>query len=81
MKQEEIGKQLKEIKLLIKKQDDKPLSFKEASAYLHFAPSYLYKITSMKKIPFYKPAGKMIFFSRCELDEWIFAKSKVKGQK
>jgi excisionase family DNA binding protein len=52
--------------------DDKPLTFKEACAYLGYAPSYLYKLTYRKIIPHYKPTGKMIFFSKNELDEWIF---------
>lgn len=80
MKQEAIAKQLEEIKVLLKKKDDKPLSFKEACTYLGFAPSYLYKLTYRKVIPHYKPTGKMLFFSKCELDEWIFSKAKVKIQ-
>jgi excisionase family DNA binding protein len=66
---------------LLKKKDDRPLNFKEACAYLGFAPSYLYKLTYRKVIPHYKPTGKVLFFSKCELDEWIFAKSKIKIQK
>ena len=60
---------------LLKKKDDKPLTFKEACAYLGYAPSYLYKLTYRNVIPHYKPTGKMIFFSKNELDEWIFRSS------
>ena len=60
---------------LLKKKDDKPLTFKEACAYLGYAPSYLYKLTYRKVIPHYKPTGKMIFFSKNELDQWIFKSS------
>lgn len=74
MQKEEIGKQLEEIKLLIKKKDDKPLSFKEACAYLGYKPSYLYKLTAKKLIKCYKPSGKILFFSKLELDEWIYGK-------
>jgi len=81
MKQEAIAKQLEEIKVLLKKKDDKPLSFKEACAYLGFAPSYLYKLTYRKVIPHYKPTGKMLFFSKCELDEWIFDKRNERSEK
>lgn len=76
----EILTKLNELETLLKKKDDKPLSFKEACAYLGFAPSYLYKLTYRKVIPHYKPTGKMLFFSKCELDEWIFSKAKVKIQ-
>lgn len=70
---------LNNLEQLLKKKDDKPLSFKEACAYLGFAPSYLYKLTYRKVIPHYKPTGKMLFFSKCELDEWIFSKANPKG--
>lgn len=54
------------------RQTSKPLTFKEACAYLGYAPSYLYKLTYRKIIPHYKPTGKMIFFSKAEIDGWIF---------
>jgi excisionase family DNA binding protein len=73
-------KKLSKIENLLKKKDDRPLNFKEACAYLGFAPSYLYKLTYRKVIPHYKPTGKMLFFSKCELDEWIFSKAKVKSE-
>jgi len=60
---------------LLKKKDDKPLTFKEACIYLGYAPSYLYKLTYRNVIPHYKPTGKMIFFSKNELDEWIYKSS------
>ena len=74
-KKKEILKKLSTLEDLLKKKDDKPLTFKEACAYLGYAPSYLYKLTYRKIIPHYKPTGKMIFFSMNELDEWIFRSS------
>ncbi|MHB8871675.1 MAG: helix-turn-helix domain-containing protein [Candidatus Doudnabacteria bacterium] len=70
--QKEILKKLSTLEDLLKKKDDKPLTFKEACAYLGYAPSYLYKLTYRKVVPHYKPTGKIIFFSKNELDEWIF---------
>lgn len=83
MKKEEIKKQLEEIKTLLRKQGDKPLNFNQAAEYLGFSHSYLYKLTSRKIIPTHRPTGKMLFFSKAELDEWIFSskKSKVKSEK
>lgn len=72
---------LNNLEQLLKKKDDKPLSFKEACAYLGFAPSYLYKLTYRKVIPHYKPTGKMLFFSKCDLDEWIFEKRDERSKK
>lgn len=88
MKKDAIVIQLEEIKSLIKKSDNlalrqagKPLNFKEACAYLGFAPSYLYKLTYRNVIPHYKPMGKVLFFSKHELDEWVFARREVRGEK
>lgn len=83
MKKEEIKKQLEEIKTLLRKQGDKPLNFNQAAEYLGFSHSYLYKLTSRKIIPCHRPTGKMLFFSKAELDDWIFSskKSKVKSEK
>ncbi|MCL4548099.1 MAG: helix-turn-helix domain-containing protein [Bacteroidetes bacterium] len=67
-----ILKKLSKLEDLLKKKDDKPLTFKEACTYLGYAPSYLYKLTYKKIIPYYKPTDKIIFFSKNELDEWIF---------
>lgn len=76
MKKEEIKKQLEEIKTLLRKQDDKPLNFNQAAEYLGFSHSYLYKLTSRKIIPTHRPTGKMLFFSKAELDDWIFSSKK-----
>ena len=33
--------------------------------------SYLYKLTSTRQIPHYKPNGKMVYFNREELEKWL----------
>lgn len=83
MKAEEIKKQLAEIKSLIKRSDDiayrqasKPLNFNQAADYLGFSHSYLYKLTSRKIIPCHRPTGKVLFFSKAELDDWVFSKEQ-----
>lgn len=77
---EKVLEKLSSLENLLKKKDDKPLNFKEACAYLSFAPSYLYKLTYRKIIPHYKPSGKMLFFSKAELDEWIFKNRDQKSE-
>lgn len=49
------------------------LNLDEAALYTGMKKSYLYKLTSMKMIPHYKPAGKYCFFRRTELEEWLTA--------
>lgn len=55
------------------------LTLEEASKYTGFSCSTLYKLTSAHKIPFYKPAGKVILFEKKELLEWI-RKSRVEAK-
>lgn len=47
------------------------LNFKEAIEFLGVSKSMLYKLTHKKEIPYYKPNGKLIFFKKSELEEWI----------
>lgn len=47
------------------------LTSEEAARYMGFSMSYLYKLTMQHKIPHYKPMGKMCYFNRKELIEWL----------
>lgn len=47
------------------------LTSKEACQYLGFTNSYLYKLTSENKIPYYRPTNGHILFVRQELDNWV----------
>lgn len=46
------------------------LNAEEAARYLGYKRSYLYKLTSEKKITFHKPGGKKLFFKKADLDKW-----------
>ncbi len=56
-------------KLLIS--NKKVLTFDEACDYTGISRSYLYKLTSSGGIPFSKPNGKIIFFSKEKLNQWL----------
>lgn len=47
------------------------LTSDEAAKYLGISKSYLYKLTMSHKIPHYKPMGKMCYFNRMELEQWL----------
>ena len=47
------------------------LTSDEAARYLGISKSYLYKLTMQQKIPHYKPLGKMCYFNRVELEQWL----------
>ncbi|WP_341221593.1 helix-turn-helix domain-containing protein [Polaribacter atrinae] len=64
--------EIKELLLALDIQQKERLTVKEASAYLQLSKSCLYKMTSNKEIPFYIPGGKIIYFKKSELDDWVF---------
>lgn len=72
---QEISERLERIEMLLERSVNSTpkevMTIEEASKYLDFKPSYLYRLTSSNKIPFYKP-GHKVFFKRSELDEWVF---------
>jgi excisionase family DNA binding protein len=47
------------------------LTSDEAAKYMGVSKSYLYKLTMRQQIPHYKPMGKMVYFNRLELEEWL----------
>ena len=46
------------------------LSFRDAAIYLDLSHSYLYKLTSQNRIPYFKPQGKKIYFDLSMLEDW-----------
>lgn len=62
----------------MKTKNEEILSLKEAAEFLKVSKSCLYKKTSQKQIPYYKPPGcKRIYFRKEELEEWLLS-NKVK---
>ncbi len=59
------------ITVKIIKMSKKYLKLPEAALYLHVAKSSLYKMTSARSIPFYKPHGKNILFDLEDLDQYL----------
>lgn len=47
------------------------LTAEQAAEFLGLKPSYLYKLTSDKKIKFYKPQGKLIYFRKEDLEAFL----------
>jgi excisionase family DNA binding protein len=47
------------------------LSLEECAAYINVSASHLYKLTSTQQIPHFKPMGKMVYFDRAEIDDWL----------
>ena len=60
--------------LLEESHQTKPLTLKEAAKFLNLSQSHLYKLTSERKIPHFKPSGKKIYFDKSELIQWLTRK-------
>lgn len=49
------------------------LTAQEAARYMGISMSYLYKLTMRKQIPHYKPMGKVCYFQRQEIEQWLLS--------
>ncbi len=47
------------------------LTSDETARYMGISKSYLYKLTMNQQIPHYKPMGKMCYFNREEIEQWL----------
>jgi excisionase family DNA binding protein len=56
------------------------LTFEQAREYLGISESQLYKLTSSRKIPNFKPGGKMLYFRRMDLDNWMLSNRRLTGK-
>ncbi len=62
------------------KAQDKPLNVNEACTYLSIAKPTLYKLTSNRLIPHYKPNGSLLYFRKSDLDNFVFS-NKIETSK
>jgi len=47
------------------------LTVEDAAILLGLSPSTIYRWTMTKIIPHYKPNGKLVFFNKKELEDWM----------
>jgi len=47
------------------------LTLEEATRYIGISHSDMYKRTSNREIPHYKPRGKMVYFDRIEIENYL----------
>lgn len=53
------------------------LTAREVAVYLGVSVWYVNKMCAERTIPYYKPRGKMRYFKRTEIDEWV-CRNRVK---
>ena len=51
--------------------EKKLLTVEQASCQYGISKSFLYKLTFNRILPYYKPGGKLIFFDKNDLEEWM----------
>lgn len=60
------------------KSKEEVIPLNEAAEFLKVSKSCLYKKTSQKQVPYYKPPGcKQIYFRKSELEDWLLS-NKIK---
>lgn len=64
---------LQEIIDIVKTHSKEVLTAQETARYMGVSMSYLYKLTMKKQIPHYKPMGKVCYFKRDEVEEWLLS--------
>lgn len=55
------------------------LTTAQAAEYMGISMSALYKLTSSKRLPIYKPSGKKVYLKREEIDDYL-AKCRISSQ-
>ena len=68
---EDLLKEIKEILLASNLNAKETLSAKEAAQYMGISLNTLYQLTSQSKITHYKPSGKLIYFKKKDLDDFL----------
>lgn len=57
------------------------LNVEELAEYTGFKKSYIYKLVHTNSLPFSKPNGKVLFFDKVKIDEWLLQNpSKSMGE-
>lgn len=68
---EEVFEKLQEIKELASIGYKEVLNIKEVAALTGLSPAHIYRLTSEKRIPHYKPSCKMLYFNKAEINAWM----------
>ena len=67
----QINERLDKIERLVLIGSKDVLTMEEVSLMTGFSQSKLYRMTSSKTIPHYKPLGGKLFFDKTEIENWL----------
>ncbi len=71
--------EIKELKKLMLLQKE-VLTVIELSLYTGYTVDYIYKMVSLNQIPYSKPNGKKLFFSKVRIVEWLSSNKQLSEQ-
>lgn len=66
-----LREQIEELRRLVLTGTKEVLTIDECSMLTGYSKNFLYKLTSQRAIPFYKPLGGAIRFKRSEVEDWL----------
>lgn len=67
----ELTKRLARLESLLLTGTKEVLTLDECSTFTGYSKNHLYRLTSQRAIPFYKPMGGTIYFKKQEVEEWL----------
>lgn len=59
------------VSLSVSSSEKEHLNTANAASYLGVSKSTIYKMVFNRRIPFYKPSGKLLYFLKSDLDKYI----------
>lgn len=68
---QQLTERLDRMERLIISGNKEVLTLEECAAYTGYTKNHLYRLTSTRAIPFYKPMGGKIVFRKSEIDNWL----------
>jgi excisionase family DNA binding protein len=81
----ELTSQIDMLKKLILAGSKEVLSIEECATFTSLSVNHIYRLTSQRAIPFYKPMGGKIYFKKKEIENWLLqgrqaTDSEIKSQ-
>ena len=81
----ELTSQIDVLKKLILAGSKEVLSIDECATFTNLSVNHIYRLTSQRAIPFYKPMGGKIYFKKKEIENWLLqgrqaTDSEIKSQ-
>ena len=68
---QELTERLARIESLVVAGAKEVLTIDECAVFTGYLKDYLYRLTSQRRIPFYKPMGGAIYFRKSEIEDWL----------